>query len=95
MGQLLPLRFRLLHFFSTVEKANVDQMMEGLRAEYGKESQFKRSKFKDHALSMVANGVIDEAELGITEDGELDVYYCINDEGRKLLQNYLPKSFKQ
>lgn len=94
MAQVLPLRFRLLHFFSTVEKANVDQMMEVLRAEYGTESQFKRSKFKDHALSMMANGVIDEAELGITEDGELDVYYCISEEGRRLLKNYLPKSFR-
>ena len=94
MAQLLPLRFRLLHFFSTVEKANVDQMMDGLRAEYGTESQFTKDKFKNHALSMVANGVIDEAEHGLTKDGELDVYYCINDEGRKLLKSYLPKSFR-
>lgn len=91
---LLPLRFRLLQFLSTVEKANVDQMMDGLRAEYGTESQFTRPRFKNHALSMMANAVIDEAELTVTEDGELDIFYCINDEGRKLLKTYLPKSYK-
>lgn len=91
---LLPLRFRLLQFLSTVEKANVDQMMEALKEEYGTESQFTRPRFKNHALSMMANAVIDEAELTVTEDGELDIFYCINDEGRKLLRIYLPKSFK-
>lgn len=94
MDNLLPLRFRLLHFLSTVEKANVDQMMEGLREEYGKESQFTRAKFENHALSMKANFVIDEAELGVTPDGKLDIYYCINDEGRKLLKTYLPAAYK-
>lgn len=94
MHRLLPLRFRLLHFLSTVEKANVDQMMMGLRNEYGHESQFTKSKFKNHMLSMKANAVIDEAELGITADGELDIYYAINDEGRKLLASYLPEEYK-
>lgn len=93
MDNLLPLRFRLLYFLSTVEKADVDQMMEGLRAEYGSEKQFTRDKFVDHALSMKANFVIDEAELSLTKDGALNIYYCINDEGRKLLKRYLPKSY--
>ena len=94
MQNLLPLRFRLLHFLSTVDKANVDQLMDGLRADYGNESQFTKAKFKNHALSMKANAVIDEVELGVTPDGELDVYYCINDEGRKLLASYLPEEYK-
>lgn len=95
MATLLPLRFRLLHFLSTVEKANVDQMMEGLKHEYGTESQFTRPKFVEHALSMYANGIADEADITLNEKGELDIFYAINDEGRKLLKNYLPKSFKQ
>lgn len=94
MATMLPLRFRLLHFISTVEKVDVDGMMEGLRSEYGSESQFTRDKFVDHALSMMANGVIEEAEVGLTPTGELNIYYCINEEGRKLLKQYLPKSIE-
>lgn len=94
MDHLLPLRFRLLHFLSTVDKANVDQMMKGLFNEYGKESQFTKARFINHALSMKANFVIDEAELAVTDDGQLDIYYCINDEGRRLLATYLPGEYK-
>lgn len=91
MRNRLPLRFRILHYLSTVEKACVDEIMKALEPEYGTEKQFKRSVFMDHLLDMKANFILDDNDVALDHKGELVVYYSINDEGRKLLKKYLPK----
>lgn len=95
MADLLPLRFRILHYISTVEKASVDQVMKALEPEYGTEKQFKKAVFMDHLLDMKANFIIDDNEAVLDEKGELIVYYTINAEGQRLLDKYLPKSWRQ
>lgn len=91
MADTLPLRFRLLHYISTVEKTTVEQIMKALQPEYGAEKQFKKAVFIDHVLDMKANFIIDDNDVVFDDKGELVIYYCINDEGRRLLKKYLPK----
>ncbi len=95
MADILPLRFRLLHYISTVDKASVDQIMKALEPEYGKEKQFKKAVFADHLLDMKANFIIDDNDVALDDKGELVIYYSINDEGRSLLKKYLPKQWNQ
>ncbi len=91
MKDLLPLRFRILHYLSTVEKACVDEIMKALKPEYGTEKQFKKQVFMNHLLDMKANFILDDNDVALDEKGELVIYYSINSEGRKLLKKYLPK----
>ncbi|CCO07717.1 hypothetical protein [Desulforamulus hydrothermalis] len=91
MAGILPLRFRILHHLSTVDKASVDEVMKALEPEYGTEKQFKKEVFLDHLLDMKANFIIDDNEAVINDKGELVIYYSINEEGRTLLKKYLPK----
>lgn len=91
MADILPLRFRILHHISTVNKASVDEIMKALEPEYGTEKQFKKEVFLDHLLDMKANFIIDDNEAVINDKGELVVYYSINDEGNRLLNKYLPR----
>ncbi|AEG60340.1 hypothetical protein V6C32_00160 [Desulforamulus ruminis] len=91
MKDLLPLRFRILHYLSTVEKACVDEIMKALKPEYGTEKQFKKQVFMNHLLDMKANFILDDNDVALDEKGELVIYYSINPEGRKLLKKYLPK----
>lgn len=95
MADLLPLRFRILHYISTVDKASVDQIMKALEPEYGTEKQFKKAVFMDHLLDMKANFIIDDHDVALDDKGELIVYYSINHEGSTLLKKYLPKHWKQ
>ncbi|GAB6158182.1 hypothetical protein JCM39194_13820 [Desulfotomaculum varum] len=91
MAGILPLRFRILHYLSTVDKACVDEVMKALEPEYGTEKQFKKEVFLDHLLDMKANFIIDDNDAVINDKGELVIYYSINEEGKTLLKKYLPK----
>jgi DNA-binding PadR family transcriptional regulator len=95
MADLLPLRFRILHYISTVDKTCADDIMKALKAEYGTEKQFAKEVFMDHLLDMKANFIIDDNDVVLDDKGELVIYYSINDEGRTLLKKYLPKGWHQ
>lgn len=88
----LPLRFELLNYFGKVESATINECMRALEKEYGKERQFKKSNFIDHVLTMKENGLVDEGAIEIDENGELAVYYSINDYGIDLRNKYIAKS---
>ncbi|MBM7854175.1 DNA-binding PadR family transcriptional regulator [Desulfohalotomaculum tongense] len=95
MAEMLPLRFRILHYISTVNKACADEIMKALEPEYGTEKQFKKEVFMDHLLDMKANFILDDNDVVLNGKGELIIYYRITDVGRTLLQKYLPKHWKQ
>ncbi len=95
MAELLPLRFRMLHYISTIEKTTADEIMTALKPEYGTEKQFTKAVFVEHLLDMKANFVIDDHDVALDDNGELVIYYSINDEGKRLLQKYLPKCWHQ
>ncbi|WP_312198699.1 hypothetical protein [Anaerospora hongkongensis] len=93
MAALLPLRFRMLHYISTVDKTCAEEIMAALKAEYGTEKQFTKAVFTEHLLDMKANFIIDDRDVLLDSSGELVIYYSINDEGKRLLAKYLPKSW--
>ncbi|SMC70298.1 hypothetical protein [Sporomusa malonica] len=95
MAELLPLRFRMLHYISTVDKTNVDEIMKALKPEYGTEKQFTKEVFVEHLMDLKANFVIDDNDVVLDNKGELVVYYSINDEGNRLLKKYLPKHWQK
>jgi len=91
MADTLPLRFRMLHYLSTVDKACADEIMKALEAEYGTEKQFTKKVVMDHLLNMKANFIVDDNDVVLDNNRELVIYYSINGEGRRLLRKYLPK----
>jgi len=95
MADTLPLRFRMLHYLSTVDKACADEIMKALEAEYGTEKQFAKKVVLDHLLNMKANFIVDDNDVELDHKGDLVIYYSINDEGRRLLRKYLPKRWNQ
>ena len=95
MVELLPLRFRMLHYISTVGKTCAEEMMKALKPEYGTEKQFTKEVFIEHLLDMKANFVIDDNDVLLDDKGELVIYYSISDEGKRLLKTYLPKQWQK
>jgi Transcriptional regulator PadR-like family. len=92
---ILPLTFRVLHFLSTVKEATVDYLMQELKSEYGNEKQFRKPNVSNILISMKENGLIDDSKVELDKDGELSISYCINEEGSRLLQKYLPRDWKE
>lgn len=91
---LLPIRTRVLHFMSSVKQADITEVMEGLKEEYGNERQFTKTNFVDHMLSLKANGLIDEVSYNLATDGSLCIYYKINEEGINTIKKYIPKKWR-
>ncbi|WP_042273925.1 hypothetical protein [[Clostridium] dakarense] len=94
MKQMLPMRFRVLHFFSQIKEASVDEVMESLKNEYGSEKYFKRDLIVEDLISMKENGLLDDTKVEFNKNHELCIYYTINAEGSNLLKKYLPKSWR-
>lgn len=93
MKKILPMRFRMLHFFSNVNEASVNEVMKALDREYGKEKYFKFNAIDEDLISMKENGLIDINRLEMKSD-KLITYYKINEGGKNLLKNYLPKEWR-
>lgn len=93
MASVLPMRFRILHFFSTVKEASITELMNGLRSEYGNEGQFNEGTIGEHLLSMRAGGLIETNDIDLDKDGKLIVNYAITEFGQGRLK-YLPRSWK-
>lgn len=93
MKKTLPMRFRMLHFFSDINEASTVEVMAGLHSEYGNEKYFRSKAIDEDLISMKENGLIDINRLEM-ENNELVTYYKINEEGINLLKNYLPKEWR-
>lgn len=88
----LPLRFRMLHFFSQVSEADNKKLMDALRADYGTEGQFTESIFTEHLMSMRASGLIQDKDVSFDSNGTLIQSFAITEFGKTRLK-YLPKGW--
>lgn len=93
MEKILPMRFRMLHFFKSIDEASVNEVMKALEKEYGKEKYFEANAIDEDLISMKENGLIDISRLEMSSKN-LVTYYTINEEGKNLLKNYLPKEWR-
>ena len=87
---LPPIRSRILQYLSTVENADVSQVQKALEPEYGTERQFTRKAIDNHLMNLKENELVEEIGYELFE-GNLEISYVINDEGRKLVSKYMPK----
>lgn len=88
----LPLRFRILHFFSQVPETDTGRLMDALREDYGNEGQFRESIFNGHLMSMRAAGLIEDRDVSFDSTGKLVQSFAITDFGRSRLR-HLPKGW--
>lgn len=91
---LLPARTAVLNYLYGVKNADVDQIMEALRPEYGSERQFTKDRYMDHVMSLEANGMVNLSSYDLDQNGELRMCYEINDEGRSAVDKYVDKKYR-
>ncbi|MCG8526185.1 MAG: hypothetical protein MI748_07395 [Opitutales bacterium] len=90
---ILPMRFRVLHYASQKDSFNYSDVLRDLKEEYGTDGQFKKSMILSHLNSLRAVGMIEEVAVDFDEAKELLVQYKITKYGRVRL-NYLPNEWK-
>ena len=83
---LLPARTAVLNYLYGVKSADIKEIMEALKPQYGGERQFTKARYLDHVMSLEANGLLD------LESYSLDV---INRDGKATVEKYVPKKYRQ
>lgn len=68
---LLPARMAVLNYLSSVENADVNEIMEAMRPLYGKERQFTKDAYLDHVMSLEANGLCSLIRYELDDKDEL------------------------
>ena len=91
---LLPARMAVLNYLSTVENADVNEIMEALQPLYGKEKQFTKDMYLNHVMSLEANGLCNLVRYELDKNEELSLRFEINDDGRAAVEKYVPAKYR-
>lgn len=91
---LLPARMAVLNYLSSVENADVSEIMEAMRPLYGKERQFTKDAYLDHVMSLEANGLCSLIRYELDDKDELSLRFAINDDGRAAVEKYVPAKYR-
>lgn len=84
-----PLNYAMLKYFTTVEDACVDDVMDALRADYGHFKAFDRDSMVSAIMTAEANGLLEETRFEMCKDAGLKVYYCAPEEGAATINYYI------
>ncbi len=84
-----PLNYAILKYFTTVEEACADDVIEALKGEYGTFKALKKNALTTALMTAEANGLIEETRFELDINGELKVYYHAHEEGAATINRYI------
>jgi hypothetical protein len=88
--QNLPLDCAVLKYFTTVDEASVVEVMEAIKDGYSDYRPFTRKGVSEVLMTGVVNGMLVETRYELEANGDLKVYYKADEEGRRIINKYLP-----
>jgi len=84
-----PLNYAMLKYFTTVEDACVDDVMDALKGVYGHFKAFDRNSMISAIMTAEANGLLAETRFEMSSSNELKVYYCAPEDGAATINYYI------
>jgi len=85
-----PLNYAILKYFTKVDEACADDVIEALKGEYGNFKALKKKAVINALLTAEANGLIEETRFDLDKNRELRVYYHAHAEGAATINKYIP-----
>ena len=86
---MMPLNYAILKYFTTVEKGCADDVIEALKPEYGKFRGLRKPEVIEALMTAEKNGLLEEANFELDENGELRIYYTAPAESRQTILRYI------
>lgn len=84
-----PLNYAILKYFTTVEEACADDVINALKGEYGSFKALKKKAVITALMTAEANGLLEETRFDMDKSGELRVYYHAHEEGATTINKYI------
>jgi copper chaperone CopZ len=84
-----PLNYAILKYFTNVEEACADDVIEALKGVYGKFKALNKKDVITAIMTAEANGLLAETRFDMDKNGELRVYYHAPEEGVATINKYI------
>jgi len=84
-----PLNYAILKYFTTVDEASADDVMQALKEDYGHYKHFNKSSIVESLMTAVTNGLLEESRYELDENGEVRVYFRAHEEGKNTINKYI------
>lgn len=84
-----PLNYAILKYFTKVNEACTDDIINALKGEYGNFKALKKKAVITALMTAEANGLIEETKFELDKSGELKVYYRAHIDGAATINKYI------
>lgn len=84
-----PLNYAILKYFTTVNEACAEDVIEALKEEYGNFKALRKNDVISSLMTSEANGLLEETRFELDQEGNLRVYYHANEEGAATINKYI------
>lgn len=84
-----PLNYAILKYFTKVEEACADDVINALKGEYGNFKALKKNAVITALMTAEANGLIEETRFELDKNKELIVYYHAHEDGAATINKYI------
>lgn len=84
-----PLYYSMLLLFEDGKELCVNDVIDALKPEYGNFKMLKPSSVQEGLMTAKTNGLLDETRFDLDENGNLRVYYKVNDYGVQMMNSYI------
>lgn len=87
---MLPLNYAILKYFTRVEEASADDVINALKGEYGGFKALNKNSVIEALMTAEANGLLAETRFELNDSDELVVYYKAPEDGAETINKYIP-----
>ena len=84
-----PLNYSILKYFTKVEEACADDVIEALKGQYGNFKALKKNAVITALMTAEANGLIEETRFELDKNNQLKVYYHAHEDGAATINKYI------
>lgn len=84
-----PLNYAILKYFTRVDEACAEDVIEALIGEYGKFRALNRKDVISSLMTAEANGLIEESRFEMDAAGLLRIYYHAHEDGANTINKYI------
>jgi len=84
-----PLNYAILKYFTKVEEACADDVIEALKGQYGCFKALKKNAVITAIMTAEANGLIEETRFELDKNNQLKVYYHAHEDGAATINKYI------
>ena len=85
----MPLNYAILKYFTKHGNSSVYEVMESLKKDYKNFKSFNKNSIINALMTAEANGLIEEVNADLDENGNLVLYYEANKESKDIINSFI------